>query len=452
MTWDYPESNPFSEATGGALGGIDWIYRVIIRESQASYTQSAQIICADGGKLPLLNGTAEAVVTDPPYFDAIAYADLSDFFYTWLKRGLGSIYPEAFTTPQTPKSEEAVAHKHRHKGSRDEGKKHFQRKLTQCFTEAKRVCRSEGILTIIFAHQSTEAWTALINALFDANITVTATYPIDTELTTALKGLKASLSSSITVTCRPRQVGSVAALRAVRREIEKVVAVSVHRFWGYGFRGADLIVACYGPAVGVFGRYERVERADGTPVTVPELLQLAREAALKAIAGEFTGDALSRLYFVWANLYGVSEQTWDDARLVVQIGGESEDAMEVARRRGLFVVDGAKCRLALLADRADRRHLGEDAGAPLIDQLHHALQLWKEERRAALVVYLQMRDLLEHAAFWKLAQALFEVLPRSGEDWRLISALLGERETLRLEARRTVAATAPAETSLPFGE
>jgi hypothetical protein len=195
--------------------------------------------------------------------------------------------------------------------------------------------------------------------------------------------------------------------------------------------------------VGVFGRYERVERADGTPVTIPELLTLAREAALKAITGEFTGDALSRLYFVWANIYGVGEQAWDDARLLVQVGGESEDALDVARRRDLFVVDGASCRLALLRDRSGRTHLGEDAAAPLIDQLHHALLLWKAERRSDLVKYLLAHDLPDHAPFWKLAQALFEVLPRDEEDWKLIAALLGERETLRAEARRMEPARQP---------
>ena len=163
---------------------------------------------------------------------------------------------------------------------------------------------------------------------------------------TALALGTASLETSVTVACRPRVVGSAAAFRDVRKEIEKVVQESVKRFWSYGFRGADLIVACYGPAVGVFGKYERVEKADGTPVEIPELLELSRQAARDAIAGEFRGDNFSTLYYVWANLYGASEQAWDDARLVVQIGGDADNAMEVARGHGIFVVDGSKCRLA----------------------------------------------------------------------------------------------------------
>jgi hypothetical protein len=245
----------------------------------------------------------------------------------------------------------------------------------------------------------------------------------------------ASLESSVTVVCRPRAALGAESFKVVRKEIQEAVEQSVHRFWGYGFRGADLIVASYGPAVGVFGKYNRVERADGTPVDVPELLDFARQAARDAIAGEFHGDSLSTLYYVWANLYGIAEQSWDDARLVVQIGGATENAMEVARQQGIFVVDGSSCRLALLADRTGRRGLGADPGAPLVDALHRAMDLWKAERRADLVDYLHERDLFDDSRFWKLAQALFEVLPRDSEDWKLVAALLGERHTLRAEAR-----------------
>jgi hypothetical protein len=261
------------------------------------------------------------------------------------------------------------------------------------------------------------------------------------EMKNRMRGLNsAALETSTTVICCPRVVGSAAAFKQVRREIEQVVRESVKRFWSYGLRGADLIVACYGPAVGVFGKYERVEKADGTPVGIPELLELAKQAARDAIAGEFRGDNLWRLYYVWAKLYGAAEQAWDDARLVVQIGGDEDNAMEVARGHGIFVVDGSKCRLAVLADRANRRGLGIDPNPPHIDALHRAMLLWKEEKRGELVAYLAERDLLEDGPFWKLAQSLFEVLPRDLEDWKLVNALLGERPTLRAEGKRMAAA------------
>ncbi len=453
---DYPEANVFSESTGGALGQIDWIQRVIEHEAVAStdpirrviereatppgvLAPQSQVFLGDGAKLPLPDRSVDNTVTDPPYFDAISYADLSDYFYIWLKRAVGDVFPKAFATPLTPKAEEATALKHRHEGDAAATKRHFTRKLAECFAEARRVGKPGGVISIMFAHQTTEAWTALINAIFEAGLTVTATYPIDTELITALKSLRSSLATSITVTCRERVKSGGALFKDVKREIENVVAASVKRFWGYGFRGADLIVACYGPAVGAFGKYDSVEK-QGQTVTVPELLDLVRQAAMKAIAGEFTGDYFSRLYYDWANLYGIEEEAWDDARLVIQVGGDQDEALELAQGQGLFVLEGQKCRLAVLKDRADRAHLGKDTTDPLIDQLHKAMLLWKAEDRAGLVQYLHGHELGDHVGFWRLAQALFEVMPRDAEDWKLVSALLGERNTLRTEIKRREAA------------
>lgn len=435
MMWDYPEANPFIDTTGGFRNQLDLILAVILRESVD--TVPARVSKGDSAQMPLAENSVDAVVTDPPYFDEAAYADLSDFFYIWLKRLLAEQFPDILATPQTPKSQEATALRHRHAGDAKAADAHFTRKLGEVFTEAKRVTTDDGIAVVIFAHQGTDAWTALIKSLFHAGLNIDATWPIDMELKNRMRGLNsAALETSIAVVCRPRTAGGAANFKDVRREIEEVVRESVKRFWSYGFRGADLIVACYGPAVGVFGKYKRVEKLNGDPVEVPELLALARTLARDAIAGEFKADNLSTLYYVWATMYGPGEQAWDDARLVVQIGGDAESALDVAKRNGIFVVEGSTCRLALLADRANGRALGSDQSPPLIDGLHHAMRLWKEERRPELVGYLASRDFLESEPFWKLAQALFEVLPRGIEDWKLVSSLLTERQTLRTEGKK----------------
>lgn len=441
MIWDYPEVNPLADSSGTASTQLRYMLKVIEHEEVAKGLnyQNPHMLLGNAANLPLDSGIADYVVTDPPYFDAISYADLSDFFYVWLKRSIGHILPEIFITPLTPKNEEATSLRHRHEGSGERAQAHYGRLLKESFSEALRLVCEPKLVTVMFAHQSTDAWTALISALFEAGLSPHATWPIATEMPkTALALGTASLETSVTVACRPRIVGSAASFKDVRREIEKVVQESVRRFWEYGFRGADLIVACYGPAVGVFGKYERVEKADGTPVQISELFELARKAARDAIAGEFKGDNFSTLYYVWANLYGASEQAWDDARLVVQIGGDSDNAMELARGQGIFVVDGSRCRLALLADRADRRGLGVDHNPPFIDALHRAMLLWKQEKRGDLVSYLTERGLMEDGPFWKLAQALFEVLPRDTEDWKLTNALLSERETLRRETKSII--------------
>lgn len=437
MVWDYPEANPFSEVTGGALSQLDWIIRVIEHESNSKIP--AKVFCGDSSKMPFESKSIDVIATDPPYFDAISYADLSDYFYVWLKRAIGNIVPEAFSFPLTPKTEEATALRHRHKGSLEDADKHFKNKLTQILKESHRLIKDDGVISIMFAHQSAKAWSALIHSIFEAGLTIDATWPIDTEYTTQLKKKNATLSSSVTVACRSRITGSAESFKKVKKEIEETIKESVKRFWEYGFRGADLIVACYGPAVGVFGKYERVEKADGTLVEIPELLETAKKAALEAIAGEFKGDKLSTLYFVWANLYGISEQDWDDARLIVQIGSSSDENMDSPKNYNIFVVDGSKCRLAILSDRSNLKNLGMESDASLIDMLHRAMLYWKEEKRSELIKYLSQKSLLDDAPFWKLAQALFEVLPHDLADWKLVSALLGERNTLIMEGKRAEA-------------
>jgi adenine-specific DNA methylase len=454
MMWDYPEVNPFADSSGTASTQLAYMLKVLRHEeADANAWMAPRITLGSATRMSdIESGSCDYIVTDPPYGNSIAYADLSDFFYVWLKRSLAEVLPTVFQTPQTPKEEEATSHKHRRNGSQERANEFYRRLLTESFRESKRLSKDPKLITVMFAHQSTDAWTALLSALFEAGLSPDATWPIATEMpNTALALGTASLESSVTVACRPRVVGSAASFKAVRREIEEVVGRSVKRFWSYGFRGADLIVACYGPAVGVFGKYERVEKADGTPVGIPELLELAKQAARDAIAGEFRGDNLSTLYYVWANLYGAAEQAWDDARLVVQIGGDEDNAMEVARGHGIFVVDGSKCRLALLEDRADRRGLGIDQNPPHIDALHRSMLLWKEEKRQELIGYLGERDLLEDGPFWKLAQALFEVLPRDLEDWKLVNALLGERQTLRAEGKRATYRDAQRELSFDKG-
>ncbi len=441
IVWDYPEVNTFSDSFGSYKGQLEWILRVVERESINS-NSNLDFIKTSIGDASSINENANSVdivITDPPYFDAIAYADLSDFFYVWLKRTLGDTYPGIFSTPLTPKTEEATALKHRNNGSTEAANNHFELKLTQSLTEAKRLCKDDGVISIMFAHQSTHAWTALINAIFNSGLNVTATYPIDTEDTGKLKINMSALSSSVTVVCRPRVYGNAATYSKVKTEIEKVVKESVDRFWDYGFRGADLIVACYGPAVGVIGQYEYVEK-QGEPISIGDLLKDVREIALKAIAGAFTGDVHSKFYFVVANMYSTSEIDWDDITKIAMIGSGEEDARIFSDQYHYVVREGNKARLALLKDREGFLPSWDKllADATLIDQLHSAMYLWKNQQRGNLIQLLKNNQLIENDPLWKLAQSLFEVLPKEVDDKKIISALLSERETLKVETRREI--------------
>lgn len=433
MVWDYAEGNPFSESTGSAQGNTEWITDVI--EHESNHHKPAHVLLGDAAQMDATSVQVDSVVTDPPYFDIIAYADLSDYYYVWIKRCLEDEMPSVFATPLTPKTDEATALKHRFGGDGKKANEHFQDKLAASLRKAGESLDDSGVVAVMFAHQSTEAWTALIKAVFDAGLTVTATWPIDTEMASRSIALSGSvLESSVTVVCRKRTIGATATFRAMKTEIAQEVHDAVKRFWDLGVRGADLIVSSYGPAVGVFGRYERVERADGTVVSVEELLNLAKTAAMDAIAGDFHADTISKLYYVWANLYGISEQEYDHARLLAQIGGDAESALGMAKNGGTLVINGQKVRLSLLADRSSHR-LGLDADAPLIDRLHRSMLLWKREQAGDLAKYLDQNGLFDNDEFWRLAQSLFQTLPHETEDWKLIRALLTDKQTLRLRAK-----------------
>ncbi|WP_052308887.1 DUF1156 domain-containing protein [Runella slithyformis] len=275
MMFDYPESNMFCNSTGSALNQLEWLIRYI--ESENDYSFSVELKNASSGdKSQFSDKYLTAVITDPPYYDAIPYADLSDFFYVWLKRTLGDVYPLNFATPQTPKSEECTALKHHHNDSKQEAKEHFENKLTQIFDAIEH--QTADIVSVMFAHQSTEAWTTLCNSVLDARMNITGSWAVDTEMANRSLGLSnAVLASSVTVSCKPAESRGYGNYKEVKKAVEKTVAKEVAELYKLGFRGADLLTACFGQAVSEFGQYKKVEKADGTEVTVAELLELARE-------------------------------------------------------------------------------------------------------------------------------------------------------------------------------
>lgn len=294
MVFDYPESNPFCNSSGSALNQLEWIIRYIESESNSPFA-ALLANASSGEKGQFAAKTLTAVVTDPPYYDAIGYADCSDLFYVWMKRTLGDVYPINFATPQTPKAEECTALKHHHHNSEAEAKKHFENKLTAIFDAIEY--QTSEIVSIMFAHQSTEAWTTLCNSILGARMNITGSWPMDTELVNRSRGIgSAALESSVTVSCRPSERNGFESFKRVKRAIETKVTEEVNALYELGFRGADLLTACFGQAVSEFGKYETVEKADGSEVTVGELLELARTAAFNALLSGFDGDEYTRLY------------------------------------------------------------------------------------------------------------------------------------------------------------
>ncbi|NUQ24576.1 MAG: DUF1156 domain-containing protein [Saprospiraceae bacterium] len=433
MIFDFPEGNIFSNSTGSASNQIDWIIRYIESESQSPFIS----ICnnaSSGDKAQFLDKYLTAVISDPPYYDAIAYADLSDFFYVWLKRTMSDLYPLNFSTPQTPKTEECTALKHHQNGNVGKAKTHFEDKLLQIFDAIEH--QTSDIVSIMFAHQSTEAWTTLCNSILGARMNITGSWAIDTEMANRSIGLAgAALASSVTVSCRPAQRQGIGDYKSVRKAIEVRVGKEVEHLYELGFRGADLLTACFGQAVSEFGRYRSVEKADGSTVTVAELLEMARESAFEALVKGFQGDDYTRFYIAWLQLYGFSESDFDDAAKFSRVG-LTINVQDLIHEH-ILIKAGNKQALGGFEDRiAANKRLGEAEGANLIDQVHRALHLYQGANRGELLAFLARVAAQPTDSFWRVLVSLCELLPAGSNDLKQAQGLLVNKDNLLRESRQ----------------
>ena len=431
MVLDYPESNPFCGRTGSAINQLEWVLRYIEAESGSPF--AASFTNASSGEVTqFAPKSITAVVTDPPYYDAIAYADISDFFYVWLKRTLADIYPLNFSTPQTPKADECTALKHHHNGSEDEARHHFERKLSDILSAIEK--QTSDLVSVMFAHQSTAAWTTLCNAILNARMNITASWPLDTEMKNRSLGLSgAALESSVTVSCRPATRADIGDYREVRRNIEHKVHEEVDALYDLGFRGADLLTACFGQAAGEFGNYMSVEKGDGTPVSLGELLELARDTAFNAFISGLPDEPLTRFYVGWLYINGAGECRHDDVNKFTRVGVDIN--MRDVERERLVVVKGDKTRIANAKEHIGTSYAeGTHAGDAPITQAHRAMLLNREGERRRLLRLV--RDIApdDRAPLWRLLATLKELLP-PGDDMEDTKSLLQNAATLRRDSK-----------------
>ncbi|MCD5408790.1 hypothetical protein LR090_06190 [Candidatus Bipolaricaulota bacterium] len=393
-----------------------------------------QVIYGTATDLPYPDDHFDAVFTDPPYYDNVPYADLSDFFYVWLKRTVGDLYLELFSTPLTPKSQEMVADASK-AGGMDQAKQDFEERLTQAFKEIARVLKPEGIAVIVFAHKTTAAWETIINALLKAGLYLTASWPLHTEMEGRLRAQEsAALASSIYMVCRKRTSGEVGEFGRVKEELKSRVEERLAEFWRQGISGADFFMAAIGPAVEVFGRYGRVERLSGETVSVRDLLGLARrlaaEFALRRILkdGQLAGvDRVAQFYLLWRWSYGRGLVPYDEARKLSQSMGVD---LEQLVRQGLVKKNGSYMRLLGPKDRPALPKAPEH----MIDALHQAALYWEQGKERELEEVLAGQFGAQEP-FWQVAQAIAETLPDGDKERQLLHGLLSRRDRGKTEGR-----------------
>jgi putative DNA methylase len=440
MVWDFTEVNPFSSSTGNWFGALEWIIRVIEHATETGF-QSAETRQGTSTRLPQPAGYFDTVVTDPPYYDAVPYADLSDFFYVWLKRSIGFLYPDLFRTPLTPKSTEIIQEPSRHE-SDEVAKAFYEREMTRAFSEACRVLKPDGIFVVVFAHKSTSAWETLLNSLLEAGLVVTASWPLHTEMGSRLRAREsAALASSIFIVCRVRTTETEGYFDDVREELAATIRERLDFFWQQGIRGADFFISAIGPAVSVFGRYRHVYRLDSSEVGVRELLDLVQasvaEYALDRIlnggAARVGGvDAATRYYILHRWAYGSEAIPFDDAmRLAMALGSDVSTLME---RRGLLQQGGETVTLVGPKQRGKIEELGlpDRSGrqAGVIDVLHRAAVLWEKGDRDGLARFLAEAAAGREEQVRLVAQTIINILPDDDPERRLLEGFLQGRDGL----------------------
>ncbi len=467
MAWDYAETNPLQgEAGSGWDAALEWLVRYLTREGRI--LQSGVVHLGSAAALCFSDKSFDAVVIDPPYADNVPYADLSDFFYVWLRRTVGDLYPEAFGTPLVPKDEEAVENPARFGGGKkgeETAKRHYQRLMRAAFGEIHRVLKPEGIAVVMFTHRSTGAWERLIQSLLDAGLYPTASWPVHTEMeaSTHQRG-KGAVRSTVLIACRRRpEDAGTGWYHQVQRELHETVRRRLAEFWSQGLRGADFFIAAICPAVGVFGRYQKVMKPDGTEVSVGDLLTevrtLAADFALERLGRDLgLVDPPTRFYVLWRWAYGGEELEFDEAnKMAKSLGAELDELANghrLIRRKGDAVV--LPDFLERLRDEAMARPIqraleeGEWQRLALIDALHVALFFWRRGEREGLVQFLSAGGFQDaDHPFWRVAQALYEVekddgtlnneattlgqmLPAMATLVSEAQSIAGERQQLRL--------------------
>jgi putative DNA methylase len=441
MSWNYAELNPFSGRMGDWTANLEWVLRNV--EAAAFIDHPAEVRRGNATRLPEDDQSLHAIITDPPYYDAVPYADLSDFFYVWHKRCLGGVFKELYRTPVTPKAQELVQQSNRYtpEPKRKKTREFYQSGMRSAFAEMGRALTAGGIVCVVFAHKTTAAWEALIQGLHDAGLHVTSTWPIHTEMKSRLRAKEsAALASSVTLVCRKRQEAAAVGLwDDIRQELKPVAKERLDFFWSQGIRGADFFISAIGPSLSVFGRCERVTKLTGEEVTVSQFLDEVRSlvtayALSKIMKTTHTAtiDPESRFYVIWKWSYGDTKVPADESFKMAQALGMDTEIMW--DRTGVLEKSGENVQLTPIAKRMKVKNLGEPNAdttpASLIDVLHRLCVFRDKGDSQGMAEFLGRSGQGRNANLWLMAQAVSEILPDGDKEKQLMQGLLNQRDQL----------------------
>lgn len=479
ITWDFAEASPVAPVERFYRGGLNSIVHVLSAMHLGSWAGTVAPTVENRSAITPSSNGFDLVITDPPYYDAIPYSDLMDFFYLWLRRCISDTpsLAAAFTNPLCPKwdSEKAdgelIDDSSRHRLDASESKGVYEDGMGRAFSQCAAALRPDGRMVVVFANKQPDAWEALVSAVIRAGFCVDGSWPIATEMPGGLRNLgRASLASSVWLVCRRRPATArpgwdTKVLEAMRANI----AMRLREFWDVGIRGPDFVWAATGPALEAYSKHPVVKKANdpGRTMEVNEFLSHVRRMVVDFVVGRvLTGDgddadlaaadrmdaptayyllhrhdfgldeAPSGACILYATACGLSdselESTWD---ILVRTSGSSrnqaEDEEEEADPDAEADPDsasdsGSKVKLKTWAQRKNKS-LGYDAPGgqpvPLIDRIHRLLHLWRAGDVLRVDEYLDEHGLRRQELFRRLLQSLIELSPAASNERNLLESL-----------------------------
>lgn len=421
ILWDFAENALSTQQAGDLSVTINTMAEVI--EVLRCIDHPAQIFQSPAQASPLPDEAADLWFTDPPYYDAVPYADLSDFFFVWLKRALPGHSllkdPSDAANVLTPKVAEAVQDETKLVDGRPKDKAFFEHVMTLAFAEGRRITREDGIASVVFAHKTTEGWEALLGGITKGGWVITASWPIVTESATRLRARdSAALATSVHLICRPRPDDApVGDWAEILRALPRRVGEWMERLQSEGVRGADLVFACIGPALEIFSRYSRVETAEGSEVALAgylekvweivgrsaleQILGTAEARARNGAAGALEEDARLTALFLWtleSTNGDVSEEESEDQGTAGDEDADDEGG-ETGKAKGFSLVFDVVRRFAqplgIELPNWEKRIIETDKGVVrLLPIAERAKQLFGEDGGDAMAAHLEMTTAL----------------------------------------------------------